>query len=329
MATQTKHKTEANETIPLSITFSGPMLFDFDASSDFTTVDIYVPFCPYHEAGFFFSTGSISETDFWHCANSSGTAPLSERAYTITSDGIANPGMKPELITSSFPVGLTPKTITPPESRSLSRRKKTSRSSPGFILELPALKSVKTMRSRANKGGFLDKRMFLLTVPMPDLVYPLYYDSVEVVDDFGHKPTGNLLLHCSSLRFFYCQWDGKSNIRLNSRQNKPADITPPVFDSVFSQPNIDIRYEGFGVADENDPHSDARSCFASLATMAGTNWWLNFEDGMSTPTNPSQGSTTISPSDPCAPFAARGSVSILLHTGGDCHSPVIVSGIDT
>ena len=69
--------------IALSITFSGPLFFMFKKGSD-TTVDVYAPYCPYHEAGIFYSDGSFSETNLWKCSQSSVTSPASlDRHYSI------------------------------------------------------------------------------------------------------------------------------------------------------------------------------------------------------------------------------------------------------
>ena len=91
--------------------------------------------------------------------------------------------------------------------------------------------------------------------------------------------------------------------------------------------DIEIRYQGLGLADENDMHSDARSCFASMAALAGVEWWLNYGDCKGSPTNGSKGSKDEAKSSgPCA--GSNGKVTIHNHTGGDCHAASLVNGLD-
>jgi hypothetical protein len=75
-----------------------------------------------------------------------------------------------------------------------------------------------------------------------------------------------------------------------------------------------VRYQGLGLLDENDRHSDARACFASMVTLVGKEFWLNYGDGMCSPTNPSHP----------VPLQSHTGMSILAHPGGDCYAPALV-----
>jgi hypothetical protein len=288
-------------TIALSITFNGPLFFRFNKGSD-TTVDIYAPYCPYHEAGFFYTDGSFSETSLWQCAQSSVSQPASlHRHYSIYGTGIEVNSKEPEILPRSYP----------PNDKTAN-----------------AAAVIVTTKALQYPTPRLDKKLFRLTVPRPEYVYPLYPDLVEVVPDYNPSSVKNQLVHHpTGLRFFY-RWDAASQIELKIPAHKACNITPPVFGGLPSISDIEVRYQGLDLADENDPHSDARSCFSSLAALAGSTCWLNYGDGMSTPTNPSPipPPAGITPG-PCAGVGdpAR---HLEVHTGGDCHAAVIVDGLD-
>jgi hypothetical protein len=324
MAKKPEKRIEASAapTIGLSITFNGPMLYDFVPGNADDGVDIYVPYCPYHEAGFFFSHGSWSETDLWNCAlQSKKPLKTGDRIYAI--EGIPSNANMPTALISSFPPGLRLTTITPPESNRGSKTKSRDGADPVYILKLDG------NRKRGTRKGLpptITKAMFKLSVPMPLFIGSLYHDSLEVVADFGTKPTGSNLLHCTALRFFY-EWDAASKISLNIPDGTSRDITPPVYEELPTMADIEVRYEGFNIADENDPHSDARSCFASLSALAGPEWWLSYGDGMSSPTNPSLPTSVVPvPRDPCQ--TDRLQRRVFFHTGADCHAPVVVNGLE-
>jgi len=313
----------------LSITFNGPMLFDFILSAAGNTVDIYVPYCPYHEAGFFFSSGSLSETDLWNCALQSQTTPLtiSDRAYGVTGSGIKSNNSLPKPLQASFPTGPLLKTITPPESST--KQAQTTGSDTVYILKLP---ETKIGAKQSSLPPTLAKAMFKVSVPMPAHISPLYADSLNVISGAGTGPTpaDQAIAHCTSVRFFY-EWDAATDITLSAPGGGSHTITPPVYAGLPTMANIEIRYEGPNLADENDPHSDARSCFASLAALAGTDWWLNFNDAISCPTNQSLpvGNTPVQ-RDPCQATISNNVTRLQprFHTGADCHAPIIVNGLD-
>jgi len=308
----------------LSITFSGPMLFDFVTDDKAGLVDIYVPFCPYHEAGFYFSSSSLSEIDVWkNEKNAAARRPLNI-AYKITSDGI-RPNPKADLISSNFPKGPKPITKTPPESELQQGADRGGVSDSVYILQLGGQDGA-AKKTKCTPPTY--KTMFRLTVPMPRYVAPLYCDNVEVLDSFGGKASHTLYQHCTALRFFY-EWNAGSAIWLGTPANS-YDITPSIFSHLPQMADIEVRYEGIDIEDENDPHSDARSCFANLATLAGVEWWINYQDGLTTPSNPSR------PPDLAAAKAEKPrSVSaqrvvghnLVSHTGGDCHAPIIVNNL--
>lgn len=308
----------------LSITFSGPMLFDFVPDTENGRVDIYVPFCPFHEAGFFYSSGSLSEIDVWKKEPKTGPGRPLNIAYKIFGEGIKqNP--KAHLISSQFPKGPTPVTKTPPEPEGQKDSTKRAASNIVYILQLAAQKS-EGAKTTVSPPPY--KTMFKLTVPMPRYVSPLYFDNLQVVESFDVKAGQTLFQHCTALRFFY-EWNARSIIQLGTPTTS-YEITPPVFNNLPQMTDIEVRYEGIEIEDENDPHSDARSCFASLATLAGVDWWINYGDGLTSPTNPSRppsdSSTKGTASHPGNARAASG-FSLLSHTGGDCHAPVIVNGL--
>jgi hypothetical protein len=301
----------------LSITFSGPMLFDFVPDAKSGQVDIYVPFCPYHEAGFFFSSGSLSEIDVWKKEPNTGIGRPTNIAYNICGKGI-KPNPKAHLIPSQFPKGPIPMTKTPPESQVQKSAKKRDTSNNVYILQLGTRSGV---GAKTTITPPTYKIMFKLTVPMPRYVSPLYFDNLEVLDSFGAKASHTLYQHCTALRFFY-EWNARSTIYLETPTTS-YEVTPPVFSKLPQMSDIEVRYEGIDVEDENDPHSDARSCFASLATLAGVDWWINYDDGLTSPCNPSVPPDSSSVKTNTS-RATRGLVS---HTGGDCHAPIIVNGL--
>lgn len=320
---ETSSRRHKNLKKALSITFSGPMLFDFVSGVKSGRVDIYVPFCPYHEAGFFFSSGSLSEIDVWKKEPHTALGRPINIQYEIIGKGIKQNAMA-QLIPSHFPKGPTPVTKTPPESDQKNAKKRDV-SSTVYILQLGAQKGVGT---KTTVPLPIYKTMFKLTVPMPRYVSALYFDNLEVLESFGAKASHWLYQHCTSLRFFY-EWNAKSSIYLKAPTNS-YEITPPVFNKLPQMSDIEVRYEGIDLEDENDPHSDARSCFASLATLAGVEWWINYDDGLTSPTNPSRPPDASSTkSARTHPMSARGAngFNVTSHTGGDCHAPIIVNGL--
>lgn len=307
----------------LSLSFSGPMFLDFATGLQNGIVDVYVPYCPFHEAGFFFSTGSYSESDIYGCvAKNLNPSQTALREYRICSAGIPCRTVPPTAITA-IGATQTPVTTTPTTSRATTAR---AADSSIYILSIDGItKGV----ARSGPPPTLHKRLFKVTVPMPRYIGALYSDIVEVVPSL-RNPTGNALTHCTSLRFFY-EWDLTSPITLVTPEPVgDLTITPPVYCELPRFSEIELRYEGIGLEDDNDPHSDARSCFASLAALSGTQWWLYYEDGRTSPTNtffPNQGfSGDPLPRDPCADFSSKHR-RIELKTGADCHSPVVTTGL--
>jgi hypothetical protein len=288
------------DSIALSITLSGPFLYDFAPANASDSVIVYAPYCAYHLAGFFYSINSLSETDLWTCAQSTPKPHAGmKRTYTIT--GITPNKNPPEVIAAKYPAGFTKDAL---------------------------LKGIKMLPNNGTFAPRTDKMLFQLTLPRPTFVYPLYYDRVEVVPTYRQTPNNdNIGPHCTGLRFYY-PWDAKNPIQLQIPSGGTFNIEPPVFREFATVGDIEIRYEGLGLADENDPHSDAHACFASLAALAGVEWWLNYGDCKSSPTNPSSGSSSPAPvPGPCAGMNEGGGRHSELHTGGDCHAPVIVNGL--
>jgi hypothetical protein len=288
----------------LCITFQGPLLFDFKSltcNDPDATVDVYAPYCPYHEAGFFVSDFSYSETDLCRGANngscpSPGSCTLARR-YIIKGCGIV-------------PCPTAPQQITPVQLPS----------TPGICND-PILKPAPGDQAKVVH----EKVLFHVTVPRPWLIYPLYCDAVNVVKGPSDTPSPNVEAYGTGLRFFY-PWDTKSCINLYAPTKDPItqqpgysklDLTPPTAGTCSPLPDlgeIEVRYQGFGLEDRNDAHSDARSCFASVAVLAGlSEWWLNYEDGMSSPTNRGHFAKAVEGAE--------------AHTGGDCGAPVVALGL--
>lgn len=302
----------------LSITFSGPFLFDFARGNQDKEVDIYAPFCPLHEAGFFFSSYSLSETDLCKPLMTNSARPQN-LTYSIHGSGIKSYS-ESQLIKADFGLDLTPALITPPETSQAKGISKNANASNVYILQMPTKKGKKLSTVQPCAG----KTMFKLIVPMPKYVASLYYDFLEVVDVYNPKTSNGACPHSTSLRFYY-EWDAKSDIKLAINGNDHDTITPPVYKELPTTADIEVRYEGIGITDENDPHSDARSCFASLATLAGLSWWPDYGDKWASPTNPSKPGSRHSKS-------RMGNKSIgdpshnTSHTGNDCHAAVIING---
>jgi hypothetical protein len=280
----------------LAISFSGPFFYIFQAGHINTSVDIYAPYCPYHEAGFFYSRASVSETDLWKCALSKQhgeTLTGAARTYCIKGDGIRVNTNKPQIISPVYP-----------EDR--------------------ASKDVKIIGVGDGTpfAPRLDKMMFRLSVPRPKYVYPLYADLLEVVPDYNTVPSNKYDDYCTGLRFFY-EWNADEPIFLEIPSGDSVDVTPPVFCHLPLMAEIELRYAGMGLADEIDAHSDARSCFASLAILAGVERWLNYGDGLGSPTNPGHASSPDGTApDPCGTLRPR------FHTGADCDAPIMAMGLD-
>jgi hypothetical protein len=311
--------------IRLSLSFNGPMFFDFSSSRPNGMVDIYVPYCPFHEAGFFFSTGSYSETDLYNCAIKESTSGPVIRAYTIGGKGIPSTQSLPTPIVPDFPLGSPVSTITPHAQKTQQSKKSPSNQGNVYILSLGGQLGNK---STSKPPSTVAKRLFKLSVPMPKFLSALYDDKVEVIPEFGNGPTGTFLRHCTAIRFYY-EWNGSTDVTLMAPGGQLHTITPPIFAELPAISDIEIRYEGLSIADENDPHSDAHSCFASLATLAGTTWWLDYGDGRRPPTNPSC-PTREQPAqrNPCPSTDSKGGGGrLLIHSGADCHAPIIVTGI--
>jgi hypothetical protein len=305
MTRKAKAKTKPQAVMTLSITFQGPFLFDFkDSPKDDQTVDIYAPYCPYHEAGIFFGDSAYSETDLGNAPPVGGN-PLGQkvpRRYFI-----AGPGIEP---CAEVPNQIYP--LNPPRRAGI------------VPFNDPILKPLASDSLTLNPG----KVMFQLTVPRPTHVYPLYCDVVKIVKSFDEAPgqTSLMEVHATGLRFLYA-WDSTTSIYLYAPGTDPSKSTPPTTgvynitpaaagtcDLLPNHGAIDIRYQGLELLDRNDPHADARSCFANLATMAGaTEWWLNYGDGLSTPAD------AIPPDKINQNFTS--------YTGGDCGAPVIGRGL--
>jgi hypothetical protein len=315
-----KGKRIATPVIQLSMSFSGPMFFDFSTNAACGQVDIHIPYCPYHEAGFFFQRHSYSESDLYACAVKHNGYTAVDRCYSIAIGGLQPATTLPTPIISAFPVGKVLATTTPTvSSRKAHSKTATAGAAIIYILSIDGLKD---QRSPTGFPKCLSKRLFKLSVPMPTYLGSLYTDTLQVLPLSG-TPTKTFYEHSTALRFFY-EWDGNSDVVLNAPNALSRIITPPLYDELPSIADIEIRYEGLGLEDDNDPHSDARSCFASLAALAGIDWWLNYGDERTTPTSPVVPSSLPPVTrDPCDDYDQL----VHLKTGADCHAPIITTGL--
>jgi hypothetical protein len=309
-----KSHLSSNPDIRLSISFSGPMFFDFSTSSAAGRVDIYVPYCPYHQAGFFFLRNSYSESDLYACAVQQSHRQPMPRVYSVSGKGIPLRTSPPSPITSSYPAGNPPATTTPGNNKRLD---------PNHIYIL-SIDGLSTRGTRARLPKTTVKRLLQFSVPMPACLSTLYTATLQVIPGSG-KPSSNFFEHCTALRFYY-EWDATSDVLLDVPFGAPRSITPPIFTGLPPISEISIRYEGIELEDDNDPHSDARSCFASLTALAGTDWWPNFGDGRTSPTGPVLPSPVPPPihRDPCLQFGVD---LPKIKTGADCHAPIITMGL--
>jgi len=302
MAKSTKRSTSLHppSTSALTLTFSGPFVYDFARIEKDKVVDVYAPYCPYHLGGVFFSLNSLSENDLWKCAQSRKPKEKLERAYLIRSRGIKASRGKPQIIVPKYPKGLSFESLK---------------------------QTIRSTGSTEPLGPRKDKVLFKFTVPNPKYIYPLYFDHVEVVEKYDKDPeNAKISAHSTGLRFVY-SWNAHTPIQLVVPSGDTFDIEPPVFKELPKLADIEIRYQGLGLADENDLHSDARSCFASMAVLAGVEWWLNYGDCKSSPTNISHGSKDeMNAPGPCEAMNNR--MTMENHTGGDCHAAAIVNGLD-
>jgi hypothetical protein len=318
-------QTDCCEHLPsaLSMSFNGPMFFDFATGRANGLVDVYVPYCPLHLGGFFFSTGSYSETDLYaHAKAGPDPAKWPPRNYTISSAGIKASSDLPTAIPCNGAGKLLTRTPRPKPKVPLEEQAESAELRPD-ALDSVYLLSVEpiTQSAAAVDGPTLPelKRLFKLTVPMPRFVSALYSDILEVVPTAGEPPCGEKFAHCTSIRFYYA-WDGSEVCLQCPDGYSPRPITPPLFPQLPQLADIEVRYNGIGLEDENDPHSDARACFASLATLAGADWWIYYSDGLGCPTNPYRRESKN-------PGKFEKPKTVFIKTGSDCHAPLITSGL--
>jgi|GEM_PF-6714229 len=286
IASQPHSSPRTTTPVTLSVSFYGPLLYDFRSRSPW--IDIYAPYCPNHLAGFFFDDFSYSETLLWQNAQQAAQLDPAKRAYTLHADGLAAHRGRPTVL------------------------------QPATLAGAPPLYQPKNVRLQK------DKVLFKLAVPRPELIYPLYTDNVQIVESATKKPKPwNQFQHyATGLRFFY-RWDALSAVLLDVPGGSSVNLTPPLLDTLTpelhqSVASIEVRYQGLSILDQNDAHSDARACFASLTTLAGLTAWLNYGDGKGAPTNPA----------PNPPRPSTGPIQTCSITGADCHAPVILNNLD-
>lgn len=124
------------------------------------------------------------------------------------------------------------------------------------------------------------KAYFTMIVPVPQTVVPLLPSPVEVVDNSTNppgEPTGVLIRRATGLRFYY-DADLSKNLMLTlDGSSAPAwisDFDAPALKHNFA--DAEVRYAP--VTPELQEHQDALECFDQLASLAGLDWWLSFDD---------------------------------------------------
>jgi hypothetical protein len=153
-------------------------------------------------------------------------------------------------------------------------------------------------------GAGLALSAFRVSVPRPKIVHGLIPVDVEIVTG---SPTGTLQAYATALRFYY-DWTVGTPVTLQGpgyphpkpkNPPPPLNITPPAGAPLPDYGDISIEHRG---PESGDPdHTDAISCFAKIAQVAGVNWWLSFY-------NSSSGGPAVK-------------------TGADCGAVPLVSGI--
>ncbi len=121
---------------------------------------------------------------------------------------------------------------------------------------------------------------FCVVVPLPQIVIPMIPNEVEVIDNSTNppgKPTGVLTRRATGLRFYY-EADLSKNLMLtldgSSGPAWMADFDAPSLGHGFA--DAEIRYAS--VVPEEQEHQDALECFDRIASLAGVDWWLCYDD---------------------------------------------------
>jgi hypothetical protein len=148
----------------------------------------------------------------------------------------------------------------------------------------------------------LHQSHFCMVLPLPQLVVPLIPYEVEVIDaaNAGGKPSGKLERRAAGLRLYY-EADLSKSLML-TLDDSPAPAWIADFDAALlghSFADAEIRYAS--VTPEIQEHHDALECFDNLASLAGVDWWLSFDDA--------------SKPHGAQPFAK---------TGADCRAPILI-----
>lgn len=143
---------------------------------------------------------------------------------------------------------------------------------------------------------------FCIVMPVPQVVIPLLPNDVEVVDNSTNPPgtpTGALVRRATGLRFYYeADLSKVLNVSLDGSPASPwvSDFDAPDLGHPFA--DAEIRYAALHA--EPLEHQDAYECFDQIASLAGLDWWLSFDNLAQLP-GPQ-------------PF---------IKTGGDCHAPIL------
>jgi len=109
-------------------------------------------------------------------------------------------------------------------------------------------------------------------------------NDVEVIDNSTNPPgtpTGKLVRRATGLRFYY-DADLSKNLMLTlDNAGAPAwmaDFDSPSLGHDFA--DVEVRYASQN--GETGEHQDALECFDQIASLAGVDWWLCYDD----PTKP-------------------------------------------
>jgi hypothetical protein len=144
---------------------------------------------------------------------------------------------------------------------------------------------------------------FCLIVPRPQIVVPISFSEVEVIDNAANPlatPKGELAKRACGLRFFFdADLSKELVLTLN---NLGAVVLKSDFDAPalgYDFADAEIRYAS--ATEEDQEHQDALECFESLATLAGVDWWLCYENS-----------------------ANLQGVQAFAKTGSDCRAPILI-----
>jgi hypothetical protein len=121
---------------------------------------------------------------------------------------------------------------------------------------------------------------FCLIVPLPQTVVPMLPNDVEVIDNSTTppgKPTGALRRQATGLRFYY-EADLSKKLTLTLDGSTASEWVADFDALVLGQDFADAEVRYASVTPELQEHQDALECFDRIASLAGLDRWLCFDD---------------------------------------------------